>query len=31
MDAHDPACRTDVAPYTGLVPHTPKITQQLAR
>lgn len=31
MDAHDPAGRTDVAPYTGLVPHTPKINQQLAR
>ena len=31
MDAYGPDGSVDTAPYTGLVPHTPKINQQLAR
>lgn len=31
MNAHAPASHTDTSPYTGLVPYTPKINQQLAR
>ena len=31
MDAYGPDGSVGTAPYTGLVPHTPKINQQLAR
>lgn len=31
MGAYGPDGSVGTAPYTGLVPHTPKINQQLAR